>query len=270
MTAQRFPVKRLPDGRAMINLGSSAHTAAGWNNIDFSWIVRIGRHRRLSRLLNRVGLISAARYQRIQRMDPDTVLWDLSKGVPYADQTFDVVYHSHVLEHIDREYAAGFMAECHRVLRPGGLLRVVVPDLEQMARRYLSALDSSETQETLRLHCEATDEIFDQMVRRRPKLRDQQPLINRLLEAVLIGDNSKSGTMHRWMYDRMSLAQLMRQAGFQEVRRYTAVTSGIEGWPSFLLDAEADGTPCRHNTPRSLYMECRRPPLAQPIHTLAA
>ena len=61
--------------------------------------------------------------------------------------------------------------------------------------------------------------------------------------------------MHRWMYDRMSLAQLMHEAGLDEIRRYTAVTSGIDGWRGFLLDAEADGTPCRHNTPRSLYME---------------
>lgn len=242
----------------MINLGSSAHTAAGWNNIDFSWIVRIGRHRTLCRLLHRVGLISAARYERIQRMDPDTVLWDLSKGVPYDDATFDVVYHSHVLEHIPREYTAGFMAECHRVLKPGGLLRVVVPDLEQLAQRYLTALAGQENAQTLALHSEATEEIFDQMVRHRPKHRDQQPLVNRLVEGLLVGDNDKSGTMHRWMYDRLSLSQLMQQAGFEEIRKYTAVTSGIEGWRGFLLDAEADGTPCRHNTPRSLYMEARR------------
>jgi SAM-dependent methyltransferase len=116
----KFPVKRLSDGRAMVNLGSSARSAPGWNNIDSSWLVRLGKHRLLCSGLFRIGLLSTERYGRITSMDKKTILWDLSKGIPFADQTFDVVYHCHVIEHIDRDNALDFVKECYRVLKTGG------------------------------------------------------------------------------------------------------------------------------------------------------
>jgi predicted SAM-dependent methyltransferase len=69
--------------------------------------------------------------------------YNLSKGIPYPDQSFDVVYHSHVLEHFPKTSAEFFLKECHRVLRASGVLRVVIPDLEQIARTYLSALEQA-------------------------------------------------------------------------------------------------------------------------------
>lgn len=68
---------------------------------------------------------------------------DLRKGIPFEDRSFDVVYHSHVLEHFSYEAGRQFILECYRVLRPQGILRVVVPDLEQIARTYLLALENS-------------------------------------------------------------------------------------------------------------------------------
>ena len=67
---------------------------------------------------------------------------DLKKGIPAADDSADAVYHSHVLEHVDREAVPGFMAEALRVLKPGGVHRIVVPDFERHVRDYLSSLDS--------------------------------------------------------------------------------------------------------------------------------
>lgn len=67
--------------------------------------------------------------------------FDIRKGLPFGDGAFELVYHSHLLEHLDRSSAPGFMKECFRVLKPGGILRVVVPDLEQICRLYLLALD---------------------------------------------------------------------------------------------------------------------------------
>ncbi len=72
--------------------------------------------------------------------DPGVRFVDLLKKIPYGDDTFDVVYHSHVLEHFARKDAFFFLTECHRVLKPGGVVRVVVPDLERIARLYLEAL----------------------------------------------------------------------------------------------------------------------------------
>jgi SAM-dependent methyltransferase len=68
---------------------------------------------------------------------------DLKQGIPFPDATFDVVYHSHVLEHFDRRAALDLLVECNRVLRSGGIIRVVVPDLEQIARLYLQALENA-------------------------------------------------------------------------------------------------------------------------------
>lgn len=71
---------------------------------------------------------------------PGVLAHDITRPLPFADASFDVVYHSHVLEHLPRALAPVFLGECRRVLREGGILRVVVPDLEQIARLYLEAL----------------------------------------------------------------------------------------------------------------------------------
>jgi SAM-dependent methyltransferase len=58
-------------------------------------------------------------------------------GLPFCDREFDVVYHSHVLEHLTPDQGVRMIEECFRVLRPGGIMRVVVPDLERIAQLYL-------------------------------------------------------------------------------------------------------------------------------------
>ncbi len=68
---------------------------------------------------------------------------DISRGIPYPDQTFSVVYHSHLLEHLQKQEAFSFIQDCYRVLKPGGVIRIAVPDLEQIARSYLSVLEKS-------------------------------------------------------------------------------------------------------------------------------
>jgi predicted SAM-dependent methyltransferase len=66
---------------------------------------------------------------------------DLTRGVPFPDNHFDAVYHSHVLEHFSKAGGAAFIRECFRVTKPGGVIRVAVPDLERIAREYLQQLD---------------------------------------------------------------------------------------------------------------------------------
>ena len=65
---------------------------------------------------------------------------DLLTGIPFADNMFSVIYHSQLLEHISKKQAVILTKECHRVLKPGGVLRVVVPDLEDIACEYLKIL----------------------------------------------------------------------------------------------------------------------------------
>lgn len=96
---------------------------------------------------------------------------NLLDGFPCDSNDFDVVYHSQVLEHIPREKSTFFMAECYRVLKPGGILRVVVPDLEDIAITYLENLklcrdDLSEG--NLVRYNWILMEMFDQSVRNYP------------------------------------------------------------------------------------------------------
>jgi hypothetical protein len=67
----------------------------------------------------------------------------LLKGIPYPDGYFDVVYHNNVLEHFQKNDAIKLIEESFRVLKKGGVTRVVVPDLENIARSYLLYLDQA-------------------------------------------------------------------------------------------------------------------------------
>ena len=55
------------------------------------------------------------------------IVHDLRTPLPFPDNTFEIVYHSHALEHFDAEDGRRLIRECHRVLAPEGVLRVVVP-----------------------------------------------------------------------------------------------------------------------------------------------
>lgn len=66
----------------------------------------------------------------------DVIVANLLKGIPFPDNSFDVVYHSQVLEHFPKEKARDFIKECFRVLKPDGIIRVVVPDLENIVNEY--------------------------------------------------------------------------------------------------------------------------------------
>jgi predicted SAM-dependent methyltransferase len=68
---------------------------------------------------------------------------DIRWGLPFANAEIDVCYGSHVLEHLTPDQAQKMLADCSRVLKPGGILRIVVPDLESIARNYLEALDQA-------------------------------------------------------------------------------------------------------------------------------
>lgn len=76
----------------------------------------------------------------VEPADASVRAHDVTTGLPFPDAGFDVVYHSHLLEHMARDRAPALLAECRRVLRPGGTIRVVVPDLEAIIELYRDCL----------------------------------------------------------------------------------------------------------------------------------
>jgi len=122
-----------------LNFGCGTRFAAGWTNIDFH--------------------SSAKEVQRV----------NLLAGFPFPDRAFDVVYSSHVLEHFTPEQAAFLVSEAWRVLKAGGILRTVLPDLEDSCREYMRVLklDDSDPKKQ-QLYKWATIELLDQLVRTNP------------------------------------------------------------------------------------------------------
>jgi len=68
--------------------------------------------------------------------------YDLSRGSMFDDEVFELVYSSHFLEHLSLEHAKVLLSEFFRVLRPGARVRIVLPDLENIAREYIKNLDA--------------------------------------------------------------------------------------------------------------------------------
>jgi len=248
--------------------------------------------------------------------DPAVIRHDLSRGIPLADESCDVVYHAAVLEHLRRQEAAALLSECYRVMKPGGILRVGVPDLEKICRLYLLKLSEALEGDGAAVHDYdwIMLELLDQVARERSGgdmldyLR-QDPLPNErfvyerigvegeeLVEALRasgasqnsppflcrlrripafvkqnmvswlsgikgrraykIGRFRLTGEAHHWMYDRYSLARLLRLAGFIDPQLRDAHTSGIPDWDSFHLDTLPDG---RVIKPDLFFMEVIKP-----------
>ena len=59
-------------------------------------------------------------------------------SLPFEDSSANLIYASHVLEYFDREEVVDILREWNRVLAPEGVLRVAVPNFEEMARLYIS------------------------------------------------------------------------------------------------------------------------------------
>lgn len=91
---------------------------------------------------------------------------NLLTGLPLKDDSVAVVFSSCMLEHFTLEQAKNFMAECYRVLTADGICRIVVPDLENICREYLSILEKIRSGIDCRKQYEyILIEMIDQMTR---------------------------------------------------------------------------------------------------------
>jgi hypothetical protein len=225
---------------------------------------------------------------------------------------------------LQQEEGEDLTQECFRVLKPGGILRIVVPDLERICRDYLSTLKEVE-QGTEYAHLNANWmrlELFDQITRKvsggkmlqfiQSKPDNREFLINRcgkeiipsltpnstkphsapqeratplhlkfkqllknflnsswhkekLLKALLsnsdyvalsYGRFSQSGELHKHMYDRFSLIELLNKVGFNKCSPQSHLSSFINNWKEFHLDNTQSGEPRK---PDSLYLEAVKP-----------
>jgi SAM-dependent methyltransferase len=97
-------------------------------------------------------------------VSPAVIQANLLGRLPLDNAVADVVYSSHFLEHIPRRRVAGFLAECFRVMKPGGRIRLVLPDLDELCREYLRQRDTAEHEKADFVVLE----MLDQCVRTEP------------------------------------------------------------------------------------------------------
>jgi len=163
-------------------------------------------------------------------------LYDARRSLPFPTGSVEFLYSEHFLEHID--YVSDvprFLADCHRVMSPGGTIRVIVPDLEKYARAYCEG-----DWDALRTVRGMKDGGFED-----PwfPVRFDTPMemLNFLFRQL-------APEPHAYGYDHATLTQVLHAAGFRNILRRGF---GEGPHPELLLDK-----PSRRS--ESLYVEAVR------------
>jgi len=158
---------------------------------------------------------------------------DARKDLPFDDESVRGIFSEHFFEHVDyAEEAPRLLRECYRVLMPGGVMRLVVPDAE----KYLAAYTRGD---------------WNSLASIRP-LEDRRDthygwVYNTRME--LINFVFRQGQQHKFAYDFETMEFLLKKTGFSGVKRCDYGTSQM---PELCIDS-------RHRAPESLYVEAVRP-----------
>jgi SAM-dependent methyltransferase len=169
-----------------LQLGSFDHAPEGWLNTDITPHLFVARVPGLPMLLHSAGALSDERYASHRSGAFGSLRYlDLSRPFRFEDGTFEAVLATHVLEHLHPDVAERCLGETYRVLAPGGVLRVAVPDLDAMVGEYDPA--------------------------------DPDKFLWGIYQGR--GARAKLSARHWWHYNAGSLEALLRRTGFREVQR---------------------------------------------------
>lgn len=239
--------------KIMLNLGCGfkVSDSPDFTNIDWSPYLRLNRNP-ISRFLIK-KILSKKRLYRFNNIPKNIMVHNLKNGIPFLDNSVDVVYHSHLFEHLDREVGKDFLKEIHRVLKPKGKVRIVVPDLERYCRDYISHIDEALNQPIkAKDHDKYIAAILEQSVRKDSVGTSQQKPLLRFFEKLILGDARSRGETHQWMYDRINLQSILNELGFTNIAIEKFNTSSIPGWNNYKLDIDENNNEYK---PESLYVE---------------
>jgi len=169
-----------------LHLGSAHLVQQGWLNTDVTKQLFVARLPGLAHLLFALRRMTPATYDLHRRGVYRHVYYlDVTRRFPFPDNSFACVYSSHMLEHLYPDDAQRCVREIYRVLRPGGLLRLALPDLDFIVANY----DPQDSTGFL-------ISIFQGTSRRTHRL-----------------------ARHWWHYNAHSLTALLTSAGFCDVRQ---------------------------------------------------
>lgn len=192
-----------------LNLGCGPVQPEDWENIDYSLRARLaGQLTWADNLLVKLGVLSPTEF------GPQVKNINLTKPLPYNSDSVTAIYAGELWEHLLPEDALKLTKECHRVLKPGGFLRLCVPDGQRFWERYLEIYSEEKAKpegerspERLKKH---TKMFFDDICTKRSWL-------------------GSFGHFHKWQYDELQLSELLRVSGFSNPYRAKFHESPIEG-----------------------------------------
>ncbi len=167
-----------------LQLGAFDQVHEGWLDTDVTPHLLAARVPGLPWVLHRTGVVSDERYASYRSGAFRAVRYlDLSLRFRFPDDYFECVYASHVLEHLHPDVAEHCLSEVYRVLAPGGIVRLAVPDLDRVVAEY----DPNDP-----------DQFLMGIYQGR-------------------GRRAKRSARHWWHYNARSLEALLRRVGFREM-----------------------------------------------------
>jgi predicted SAM-dependent methyltransferase len=188
-----------------LNIGSGPSSPPAWINFDGSWQARLAGYPWLATVGRRAFGVDVGHW-------PAGVKHrDIRRGLPYERGSVAVVYASHVLEHLYRGETVRFLTHVRQLLKPGGVCRVVVPDVHAIVTWYLANREEPASTRTI----SSSDLLMHMLLLRASDARRG----NRVLGLVRrVADLHE----HKWMYDQEGLLAVFAEAGFAhaEARRY--------------------------------------------------
>jgi predicted SAM-dependent methyltransferase len=183
-----------------INVGCGTNCLKGWINIDNSFNARLVKFPIIKYLLHRLGFISKELLEiPWERCKDSLLIWDVRKALPFKDNSVDVIYSSHLIEHLRKDEVHFFLLECNRIMKKKGLIRIVVPDLLIIAKKYLQKTEKNSINTSI-----APSEFF--------------------LDSIGFGEKREKSFIsnffefpHKWMYDKISLEMELIDSGFIDI-----------------------------------------------------
>lgn len=240
----------------ILNLGCGNKTCNRKEVISIDWSVSLVLKKNffLRTILSK--FLSKERLYNINKLPNNIIVHNLKKGIPYENNSVDAVYHSHLLEHLDRSNVRGFLMEVFRVLKPNGIQRIVVPDLYLLCKSYIDNYEKCFLNNQIsQRHEDYIAALLEQSVRKEAYGSSKQNKIFRIIENFILGDARKRGETHQWMYDRVNLSNILSEIGFKDIKVQTFSKSEISNWTKYRLDLDDED---REYKKGSLYIEARK------------
>lgn len=177
-----------------VNIGCGKNPTNGWQNFDNTLSLKLAKSPLITFFLKMFGFLNKAQIDYIEWNKNNKIIFaDATMHLPFKDEQVDVIYSSHMIEHLSPNGAVKFLLEAKRTLRSGGVLRISVPDLKKHVSHYVEDGDADNFMKKTYISAGEINSFKEK------------------LHFFFVGFRH-----HQWMYDGNSLSKLLLKVGFKE------------------------------------------------------